>query len=510
MATSRPDDAAAGRPNVVLIVADQWRGDALSCADHPVVRTPILDELAASGVRFDHAYSATPTCVPARASLMTGQSQERHGLVGYVEGIDFPRANPVTLPGVFRDAGYQTHAIGKMHVWPERARVGFDDVQLHDGFLHHARRERRGHLEDIDDYVHWLRRQPGVSPDEEYFDHGAGCNSIATRPWDKAEHLHPTNWITTTAGRFLQRRDPTRPFFLYLSYHRPHPPYDPPAWALEQFLAADEHRPLTGDWNGVWDAHRNDGGHQTSLGTMPADLIRRARAGYYGAMAHVDLQIGRFLELLAQSDEAENTVVAFTSDHGEMLGDHDIYRKAVPYEGSARVPLIIADAPERARDSSSRGRVSDALAELRDVMPTLLELAGVAVPDTVDGRSLAGVVAGAAETGADHREWLHGEHVYWGQSLHWMTDGRLKYIWGSGEGIEQLFDLAVDPGETRDLVAAGETPDDLQRCRDALIDALRDRPEGFVAAGSLVPGRPVSAVLPHLRERLAAQGAAVA
>jgi len=497
------DEDRAGRveqqPNVVLIVADQWRGDALSCAGHPVVRTPILDELAARGVRFDRAYSATPTCLPARAALMTGQSQESHGLVGYVEGIDFPRAHPVTMPGVFRDAGYQTHAIGKMHIWPERARIGFDDVQLHDGFLHYARREYRGVLEPVDDYVHWLRRQPGVSPDEEYFDHGAGCNSIVTRPWDKAERLHPTNWVTTTAGRFLERRDPTRPFFLYLSYHRPHPPYDPPAWALEQFLAADEQPTLHGDWNGVWDANRADGGHQASLATMPADMIRRARAGYYGAMAHVDQQIGRFLELLEQSGEAENTIVVFTSDHGEMLGDHDIYRKAVPYEGSARVPLIVADAPTRA---SVRREVSAELAELRDVMPTLLELAGVDVPASVDGRSLAPVVSGA-DAAVEPRAWLHGEHVYWGQSLHWVTDGTHKYIWGSGEGVEQLFDLAADPGEAHDLVGARSAPDVLERCRAALVDALRDRPEGFVVDGALQSGRPVTAILPILRERLA-------
>ncbi|WDH79271.1 arylsulfatase [Microbacterium esteraromaticum] len=488
------------RPNVVLIVADQWRGDALSAAGHPVVRTPVLDELAARGVRFDRAYSATPTCVPARAALLTGQSQERHGLVGYVEGVDCTLAQPVTLPGVFRDAGYQTQAIGKMHVWPQRARLGFDDVQLHDGFLHHARREHGGHLEPIDDYVHWLRRQPGVSADEEYFDHGAGCNSVVTRPWDKAEHLHPTNWVTSTAGRFLERRDPTQPFFLYLSYHRPHPPYDPPAWALEQYLAAEPHAPVRGDWNGVWDAHRNDGGHQTSLGDMPDDVIRRARAGYYGAMAHVDLQIGRFLELLAQAGEAENTVVLFTSDHGEMLGDHDIYRKAVPYEGSARVPLIVADAPARAVGAATK-RVSSALGELRDVMPTLLELAGIEVPDTVDGASLASIVTGTADDTA-HRDWLHGEHVYWGQSLQWVTDGRYKYVWASGDGVEQLFDLVEDPDETTDLSHDESARDALLRCRAQLIAALQGRPEGFVRDGMLQTGVAVSAVLPHLHEVL--------
>lgn len=139
--------------------------------------------------------------------------------------------------------------------------------------------------------------------------------------------------------------------------------------------------------------------------------------------------------------------------HGEMLGDHDIYRKAVPYEGPARVPRIISDAPARSQGGAAP-RVSSALSELRDVAPTLLEFAGIPVPESMDGRSLVGVI-GDAEAGSAHREWLRGEHLYWGQSLRWATNSRYRCIWGSGEGIEQLFDLVDDPGETHDLVAAG-------------------------------------------------------
>ncbi len=174
------------RPNIVLICVDQMRGDALSAAGHPVVRTPYLDSLAAEGTSFSHAYSATPTCVPARVALMTGQGPSSHGRLGYREGVPFGVAHTVTMPGVLRQHGYQTQAIGKMRVYPERERAGFDDVRLHDGFLHYARRESGRNLAMIDDYITWLRRQPGMAEAADT-DHGVGCNSLMARPWDKLE-----------------------------------------------------------------------------------------------------------------------------------------------------------------------------------------------------------------------------------------------------------------------------------------------------------------------------------
>ncbi|WP_343953291.1 arylsulfatase [Nonomuraea longicatena] len=483
------------RPNVLLICVDEWRGDCLSAAGHPHVETPHLDELARRGTRFERAYSATPTCAPARVALFTGQSQERHGRVGYDDGIPFDAAHPVTLPREFAKAGYHTQAIGKMHVWPERSRIGFDDVVLHDGFLHHSRRAHRQQFAFFDDYVPWLRRQPGVSPDADYFDHGVNCNSIVARPWDKPEHLHPTHWIGTQAIEWMYRRDPTRPFFLYLSFHRPHPPYDPPAWAFEQYLGIDPYEPVVGDWEQAWAEFRRDGDYQASIGRIPPHVVHRARAGYYGLMTQIDLQINRILESLADFGLYDDTVVAFTSDHGEMMGDHHMFRKGVPYEGSARIPFIVADAPSRGGPAS----VADEVVELRDVMPTLLDLAGLPVPETVDGRSLAGHLRG--EPGP-RREYLHGEHVYWGQSLQWMTDGRTKYVWGSAKGVEQLFDLETDPHELRDLSGLPEHAATRALWRDRLARALEGREEGFVEDGELVTGRPVTTVLEHTRARI--------
>jgi len=490
--------------NVILICVDEWRGDCLSAVGHPHVETPHLDELARQGVLFSKGYSATPTCVPARVALFTGQSQEAHGRVGYDEGVPFDGAHPVTLQGEFNRAGYHTQAIGKMHVWPERSRIGFDEVILHDGFLHHARGTHNRQFEFFDDYVPWLRRQPGQTPDADYFDHGVSCNSVVTRAWDKEERLHPTNWLGTQTIEWLFRRDPTKPFFLYLSFHRPHAPYDPPQWALDQYMALPDFEPVEGDWEHHWDEFRRDGDYQAAYGHLPDRIVHRARAGYYGLMAQIDLQVNKIREALVEFDVYDNTIVAFTSDHGEMMGDHHMFRKGLGYEGSAHIPFIISDAPCNGR--ATRGAVVNQVVELRDIMPTLLDLAGVPIPESVDGTSLAPYLRGAVPT--QIRTHLHGEHVYFDQSLQWVTDGNVKYMWGSAKGIEELFDLREDPEERRNLAPLPEYAQLLTTWRARLVDALAGREEGFVEDGELVPGRPVVTILEHTRKRIDAAQAA--
>src|SRR5687768_400222 len=428
---------------------------------------------------------------------MTGLSQERHGRLGYRDGIpwDYERTGP-TLAGEFTLHGYQTQAIGKMHVFPERTQLGFQNVLLHDGFLHNARVRARD-IGMVDDYLPWLRERDGA--DADYFDHGVNCNSIVARPWDKAEKLHPTNWVVTQGIDFLRRRDPRKPFFLYLSFHRPHPPYDPPAWAFEQYIDAEMPPPPVGDWTALYERWAEPDDPQSPVGEVDARWLRRARAGYYGHMTHIDHQLNRFLEVLHEFRERENTYVCFTSDHGELMGDHHLFRKSLPYEGSARIPLVL----KGPRDSGiAPGATPSEAAELRDVMPTLLDCAGLPVPPELDGRSVLPLARGESVT---LRSALHGEHTTLGQSVHWLTDGEQKFVWLSGTGDEQLFDLSVDPQELHDLARTGDPR--VETWRQRMVDTLRDRPEAFVSNGALVPGRPVS---PILAGSLAAQSSAAA
>ena len=205
------------RPNILFICVDQWRADALSLAGHPVAETPHLDRLARDGINFTQAYASTPTCVPARATIFTGLSPRHTGFVGYNDRIDW--RYDATMPGLLADAGYHTQCVGKMHTHPSRNLMGFHNVILHDGYLHRER-AKRDDYGLVDDYTPWLREHLG--PQADYIDTGVGCNGYAARPWVYDEMLHPTSWVTTQSIDFVRRRDPTKPFFLMMSYHRPH------------------------------------------------------------------------------------------------------------------------------------------------------------------------------------------------------------------------------------------------------------------------------------------------
>jgi arylsulfatase A-like enzyme len=250
-----------------------------------------------------------------------------------------------------------------------------------------------------------------------------------------------------------------------------------------------------GDWVGAFaslsDPHRPD----ASVGPVSPEALQRARAGYYGHMSHIDHQVNRFLGVLQEHRLHEATWICFTSDHGEMMGDHHFFRKSMPYEGSARIPMVLAGPPTC---GIRPGTAATPVVELRDVMPTLLDCAGLPAPESVEGRSFLPFARG--ET-APWREYLHGEHALWnvGGSAHWITDGQTKYAWFSQSGMEQLFDLRSDPQELHDLARDPSAAQALARLRGHLVKELAGREEGFVDGTKLVAGRPTASVLSHLR-----------
>jgi len=211
-------------------------------------------------------------------------------------------------------------------------------------------------------------------------------------------------------------------------------------------------------------------------------------------MTNIDHQLNRLIETLRQFGVGDDTWICFTSDHGELMGDHDLFRKGLPYEGSAGVPLLLA--PPTGVEWP-RGSTSDALVELRDIMPTLLDCAGIQPPDGIDGVS---ALPSVFDPGIDMRPWLHGEHVLLGQTIQWLTDGHLKYVWWSGTGHEQLFDLDNDPQERHDLAEDPGWQDVLQTWRGRLVEILAGREDGLSDGATLQAGRPVSTVLPSVIE----------
>jgi len=482
------------KPNVVLIVTDQWRGDCLGLEGHPALQTPYLDHYLNTGCCFHRAYSATPSCIPARAGLLTGLSPRTHGRVGYRDGVDWNYSTSIAKS--FSAQGYQTHCVGKMHVHPARNNFGFDSVDLHDGYIHFGRKRTQGAQEREDDYLAWLRVRDHAESD--YYDSGNHCNAYTPHSWDKEERFHPSAWVTTMGADFLRRQDPTRPFFLKLSYHRPHPPLDPPAWAYDLYRDADIPAPVTAAWNDeIIGASYNPDNPMQAPKKWSAERVRQVRAAYYGQMTFIDQQINRFVEILHEYGHFNDTIFCFTSDHGDMIGDHHLYAKSVAYEGSARVPLGFFSPGTNLVPKGLRDR--EHVAELRDIMPTLLDLAGLEIPAQVEGESLLPVMRGE-ET--DWRSYLHGEHVVHMNgigSMHYIVTSDYKYIWCSGSGKEQLFHLRDDPNELRDLADDPAHKTMQKTLRAHLINELTGREEGFVADGKLVPGRPVSEVLSHLR-----------
>ncbi len=450
-------------PNILLITADQFRADCLGCAGHPVVETPYLDQLAADGTRFTHAYTAVPACVPARAAILTGMDQWNHGRLAAAGG-DY-LAFPATMAEELSAAGYQTAVIGHMGQTPKRALYGFQQGTI------------------LEDYTAWLDRQTqGVYG---YTDHGVSPNSWVARPSNLPEHLHVTHWKAGEAIRFLERRDPTKPYFLWLSFIRPHAPFDAPREYFDMYRDhPDLPDPAVGDWAAAFDRRIDDIDAPRTRRT-PAE-IRRAQAGYYGNITFIDHQIGRILNALRTTQRAAfaNTMAIFTSDHGEMLGDHHHWRKTYAYEGSANIPFVVR---LPAAWGAPQGQVRTEPIELRDIMPTLLDAADCSIPESVDGTSLLPLVRGEDPS---WREFVQGEYsqCYTRETgMQYVTDGREKYIWFHHTGEEQFFDLEADPYECHDLSLDPSHAERITVWRSRLAQINEERGDPRGQDGRLIP-----------------------
>ena len=478
------------QPNLIFIMTDQLRWDCLGYAGHPDVKTPYLDTLASTGVTFGRSYSTCPSCIAARAAIHTGMSQEHHGRVGYLDGIAWNYKH--TLAKELSKAGYYTQCVGKMHVHPIRNYLGFHNVELHDGYLGFSRRMDVPYQESqlvADDYFYWLKQELGAAAD--VTETGIECNSYIARPWMQEEKYHPTNWVTDRSIDFLRRRDPDQPFFLMASYVRPHPPFDAPQYYFDLYSSKELRPPHLGSWETEEDLQRDGRIYDSKTGPVDPELQRQAQVGYYACITHLDHQIGRLIMALKEHGLYDHSVIVFTSDHGEELCDHHLFRKARPYEGSCHVPLLISGG-KQALPHMKAASVCNSVTELRDLMPTFLELAGAQIPDCVDGKSLLPLTA---DPNCSIRTWLHGEHSFDELSNHWIVTETDKYIWHSVTGEEQYFYLEEDPHELHDRINDPACQERIAQLRSHLIEALKDRPEGFVKDGILVAGREYPPVL---------------
>jgi arylsulfatase A-like enzyme len=461
------------RPNILLITSDQQRWDAMGCAGNPVAQTPNMDRLAGEGVHFRQAISNCPVCVPARLTLVSGLMSGRLGCISN----SGPTARPdTTLPATLAAAGYRTQAIGKMHFKPSSESYGFQGMLLSEEMrwvrqpaLHTDGKLR---LDDYDRYLHERGLWGWEKPPE------IGYNEIKpVRNPLPIEH-HVTTWCGDRAVEFLGSAG-RAPFFLWLSFTKPHVPYDAPRGMEELYDPARLPPPLRrdGDLDGkhpglpAWIRK-----HEFHLYSEEAK--RQARAWYLANVTLIDRQIGRVIDALRVGGEWENTVILFTSDHGDLQGDHEQWFKTLGYEGSLRVPFIL-----RLPGGAGHGRPSDAHASLVDVVPTLLAAAGCAAPEALPGHDLAAVLDGRAPDAPFAAAEIHGL----GGAMQYLRTRELKYIHAENGGFEELYDLARDPGEFTNLALQ---PGGRDRCRPfraqlAACLARHSRPELSLADGDL-------------------------
>ena len=465
------------RPNIIFIMADQMRGDCISCDGHPVVETPNLDHFAAQGARFPHAYTAVPSCIPARSTVMTGMDQWHTGVLGMGRGQGpIPNDFPHTLAGTMAEAGYRTHLVGKGHFTPQRTSMGFQTAEL----------DESGRMIDEqhkDEYRAWFDQEVGrdITPD----DHGVFWNSWMGRPWHTEEYLHPSAWTMSRAIHFIEQRDKETPFFMNISFARPHSPYVPPTWYFDMYNDHETPPPFIGDWAAMHEDPVQATDVNAWRGKQAGSRIHRGRAGYYGEISFIDAQIGRLKNWLERHQPAtlQNTWIIFTSDHGDMVGDHHLWRKTYAYEGSARIPLIVC--PPAGWQGDVQNCVVDEVVELRDIMPTILDAAGVDIPPTVTGHSMIPLINGTA---SDWRTYLHGEHCWCyshEQEMQYVTDGHRKFVWLPRIDMKQYFNLDDDPGECTNLINNSAYTDETRQWEGYLTAELAARDCGWVKDGKL-------------------------
>lgn len=459
----------AETPNIILIMTDQQRGDCLGVMGNEGIKTPNIDRLANDGIIFENAYSSCPSSTPARAGLLTGMSPWNHGMIGYGTMAEKYKYE---MPVMLANAGYYTFAIGKLHYAPQRNLHGFHGALLDES--------GRVHTPDFEsDYRKWFREKaPGINPDST----GLGWNEHNAKPYVLPEELHPTTWTSNEAIEFIKQYDKKKPFFLKVSFARPHSPYDPPKRFVELYNDDDIKKPYKSDWSEIYADRPNI--KDASFGDFGEEHAIESRKHYYASITFIDEKVGLIIDELKRKDMYDNSIILFTSDHGDMLGDHNHWRKTYPYEGSTHIPFIVKF-PKNISGIYTEGSKIRQTVELRDVLPTFLETAKAEIQEGMDGMSLYRLYM---EEKPKWREYIDMEHTNYRDYKDWyaLTDGYMKYIYFASTGEEQLFDISKDKTESKDLSSNKKYMEVMEKWRKRLKCHLEERDSRFISNGEIV------------------------
>ena len=465
------------QPNLLFIYADQHRADVMGCAGNDVVVTPHLDRLAAEGVRFDHAWTESPVCQPARASMLTGRFPNDHGILGNFAGDCQPEWD--TFPKRLQDAGYTTASIGKTHfeAWPMGAEPGTpmpaDAFIGSFGFDHVVQEfDRYVHLFDVDTpYMSFLREHGALEPYQQVIrDNFRGSDNhwrAATSPLP--QELDLTCFLADEAQQWIGQQAADTPWMMHLSFVQPHVPLiGDPIWA-DHYAGAQIDRtapaePATD--NEAWAQHLGLMRKHSQTHMMTDEFVLAGARQYYAMVSLIDQRVGDLVAQLERSGQLDNTWIVYCADHGEMLGDHGVMAKMNFYRSSVRVPMIIRP------PGGTSGRVETSPVQAFDAAATLLDAGGAAPLADAPARSLVPMVTGdgdpvRAEAVSMIR--MRPGTTTW----HAVTDGRWRATFSAdtGEAVE-LFDLATDPDEATNRVGDAAAADDTERLADLLASTV--------------------------------------
>ena len=473
---SHPPD----RPNILFIMTDQQRFDGLGANGNALLKTPNLDRLASESANFQYAFVQAPVCVPSRITWFTGRYPHAHrNRVNYTP----LKKDEILLPKILRDAGYRTGVVGKLHLTPgtaeEARRNGFDEVLLHDGV---------SPRNDLSDYFAWQQENdPSGRKNYRALARNVPPGENPYRAVIDAKYTD-TAWTGLKSREMLARlAEGEAPFFLFASWWKPHSPFEVPVPYDSMYDDVEFPLPpaMTAEDIGLLPPPLRKlilrSGARYEIDRTRLQWIYRS---YYAAISHIDVEVGLLLEALEKTGRADNTIVIFSTDHGDQLWSHGVVGKNVFFEESVRIPFLFKF-PGRVKP----GKYGE-LIETTDLVPTLCELTGVPEPKHVQGRSFAPLVTGRRY---QPREAVFSENII----PEVITGHRLNFPFEKGKGIAgirhpdakmvrtrkwklnyypegygELYDLEKDPGETKNLYGGPKTQDVVADLKGRLLDWL--------------------------------------
>jgi arylsulfatase A-like enzyme len=465
---------SASRPNILWYCTDQQRFDTIRALGNPHIATTNLDRMKNRGVAFRQAYAQSPVCTPSRASFLTGRYPSSTHV--HRNGCShFPQSETLVTK-LLADAGYDCGLVGKLHL---ASAAGGMEPRVDDGYRlfewsHHP---MPGADSDDNAYHQWLLNEKNINPKQLYASVSGFC--CAGVPAE----VHQTTWATELALRFIDQKR-SQPWLLSINVFDPHPPFDPPRSHLDRYDASTLPPPLfretdlerqnafrhvsqqstvAVDPNGSNPEILHDVAQADTAMIPPTNFDgRQVKAAYYAMIELIDEQFGRIVEHLESTGQLENTLIVFHSDHGELLGDHGLlYKGCRFFEGLVHVPLMFMWKGRFVEDLES-----DALVELVDIAPTLLEAAGCEVPDSMQGQSLMGILTGQKQPDyhksivvSEFNDALGSAKEYQPTHATMSFDGRIKVIVYHDLNLGEIFDLEKDPGEFSNLWDSPELAD---------------------------------------------------